>query len=197
MAKLIQNDHENDNIGQMLPMQSVNDDGYDERGRNIDARRQRDYSRAQSVPPPSKRHLPRNSYGELESQSRFGDQDDLHPTASNTRGDELPSSCRPCYPQGYPPAERDGIGQRGVPQRSFVPGNTPPSFHPPPQRGSLPPWWNDEMHQLETHHFAALPPPSDQPPWWAAPDSAFVTRTSPRGSPIEQGSIAGQKTAET
>ena len=191
MARLSPDDHENGTTGRIPPTRSVNDDNYDERGRSIDLRRQRDYSRAQSVPPPSNLNL--NRHGELDCQSRFVDDRLLQPTASNTRGEESPLLFRSANPQDLPTMEQNGTNQHGVPPRSFVPTNSQPLNHPRPQRGIVPPWWQDEAHQAELRYLSSLPPTIEPPPWQSGPYSAFVSNTSPCGSPIEQSSIAGQQ----
>ena len=128
-----------------------NDDVLEDRFRNIDFRRQRDPNRSRSVPPPQRHFVPRNSYDELDSHSRFVDQNNLQPTHSNMRGDEIRAPCPPCYPQGF-----EGFGEYVEPTRSFVQPLSPP----PPRTNPPASWWNPETHQFETHNFMTTPPPS-------------------------------------
>ena len=101
LAKL-SNDTDNDHFRRTTPTRSSNYDSFDDRMQNTDNyRRLRDDSGARSATPPLRRNVPRNSYDELDSHSHFIGQGNSHHTVTNTRRNESPTQCPPCFPQGH------------------------------------------------------------------------------------------------
>ena len=169
MARL-SNDNDTDVAGQLQHTAlGGNDDILENRFRNVDFRRQRDPNRSQSVPPTQTHFVPRNSYDELDSYSRFVDQNNLQPTHSNVRGDEMRGQGQLYCPPGF-----ESFGENIDPTR----GPVQPLPLPPPRNKPPTSWWNPETHQFEPMSTAPPPPP----PWGT--DTAFAAHT-PQERPRE------------